>query len=91
MVAGVPLLGAPSMASPSAEAIDESTLSFLLAENLARVKEEEEEKEEEAVLATKEQVLVSEIEQFLRSRDRSQQPSNVELVAAAWVWPRPRC
>ena len=50
VAAGVPLLGAPSMASPSAEAIDESTLSFLLAGNLARVKEEEEK------LATKEQV-----------------------------------
>ena len=40
VAAGVPLLGAPSMASPSAEAIDESTLSFLLAGNLARVEEE---------------------------------------------------
>ena len=74
---------APSMASPSAEAIDESTLSFLLGGNLARVKEEEEEKE--AVLARREQALVSEGERFVRSRDRSQQPSNVELVAAAWV------
>ena len=62
VAAGVPLLGAPSMASPSAEAIDESTLSFLLGGNLARVKEEEEEKEMQAELATKEQVLVSEIE-----------------------------
>ena len=32
VAASVPLLGAPSMASPSAETIDESTLSFLLAE-----------------------------------------------------------
>ena len=48
VAAGVPLLGAPSMASPSAEAFDESTLYFLLAENLARVKEEEEEKEKHA-------------------------------------------
>ena len=37
VAAGVPLLGVPSMASPSAKAIDESTLSFLLAGNLARV------------------------------------------------------
>ena len=70
VAAGVPLLGAPSMASPSAEAIDESTLSFLLAENLARVKEEEEEeeKEEEAVLARRGRALVSEVERFVRSR-----------------------
>ena len=72
VAARVPLLGAPSMASPSAEAIDESTLSFLVAGNLARVEEEEEE------LATKEQVLVSEIEQFLRSYDRSRQITDVE-------------
>ena len=84
VAAGVPLLGAPSMSSPSAEAIDESTRSFLLAGNLARVKEEEEEKEMQAELATKEQVLVSEIEQFLRSYDRSRQITDVENHAVAW-------
>ena len=71
------------MASPSAEAIDESTLSFLLAENLARVKEEEE-VELEAELATKERVLSSVVERFTQSFDLSQRPSNVEAVAVAW-------
>ena len=73
------------MASPSAEAIDESTLSFLLPENLARVKEEEEEKEKQAELATKEHVLVSEVERFVRSFDRSRQLTDVEHRAVAWV------
>ena len=44
------------MASPSAEAIDESTLSFLLAENLARVKEKEEVEELVADLDRKERL-----------------------------------
>ena len=82
-------MGAPMMASPSPDVVNESTLSFLLAENFARLKEEEEEEEkeeeEEAVLARRERALVSEVGRFVRSRDRSQQPSNVELVAAAWV------
>ena len=72
------------MAGPSAEEIDKSTLSFLLAENLARVKEEEEEKEKQAELATKEQVLVSEVVRFLRSFDRSRQLTDVEHRAVAW-------
>ena len=38
----------------------------------------------EAQLATKERVLASEVERFVRSRDRSLQPANVELVTAAW-------
>ena len=83
VAAGVLLLGAPSMASPSAEAIDESTLSFLLAGNLARVKEEEEEKEEKAVLARREQAPVSEVDRFVRSRDRSQQPETLQLLYMA--------
>ena len=83
MAAGVLLLGAPLMASPSAEAIDESTLSFFLAENFSRVKEEEV-KELEAELATKERVLVSEVERFLRSFDRSRQLTAVEHRAVAW-------
>ena len=53
------------MASPSAEAIDESTHSFLLADNLARVKEEEKEEEEEAELARREQKLLEELERHV--------------------------
>ena len=48
------------------------------------MKEEEEEKEMQAELATKEQVLVSEIEQFLRSYDRPRQITDVEHRAVAW-------
>ena len=59
-----PLLGAPSMASPSAEAIDESTLSFLLAENLARVKDKEEVEKLLADLDKREQKLLEEIERY---------------------------
>ena len=38
----------------------------------------------QAELATKEQVLESEIEQFLRSYDRSRQITDVENHAVAW-------
>ena len=78
VAAGVPLLGAPSMASPSAEAIGESTLFFFGAENLPRVKELE------AELATKERVLASVDERFVQSLDRSHRSSNVETVDVAW-------
>ena len=80
-----PLLGAPSMASPSAEAIDESTLSFLLAENLARVKEKEEVEKLLADLDKREQKLLEEIERHRVSRKRDDPGSRVE-VAAAWWW-----
>ena len=70
------------MASPSAEAIDESTLSFLLAENLARVKEEE--KGKQAELASKERVVASVVERFMQSFDRSRQLTDVEHRAVAW-------
>ena len=73
------------MASPSAEAIDESTLSFFLAGNLARVKEEEEEEKElVAVLTSKEQRLMVEMERFVRSWERTSRLSPVEAVAASW-------
>ena len=84
VAAGVPLLGAPSMASPSAEAIDESTLSFLLAENLARVKEKEEVEELVADLDRKEQKLLEEIERFRASFKRGDRGSRVEAAAAWW-------
>ena len=75
-----PLLGAPSMASPSAEAIDESTLSFLLAENLARVKEKEEVEKLLADLDRREQKLLEEIERHRTSRERGAPGSRVEVA-----------
>ena len=78
-----PLLGAPSMASPSAEAIDESTLSILLAENLARVKEKEEVEELVADLNRREQKLMEELERCRASFKRGDRGSRVE-AAAAW-------
>ena len=80
-----PLLGAPSMASPSAEAIDESTLSFLLAENLARVKDKEEVEKLLADLAKREQKLLEEIERHRASYKRGgDRGSRVEAAAAWW-------
>ena len=69
------------MASPSAEAIDESTLS----ENLARVKEKEEVEKLLADLDKREQKLLEEIERHRVSRKRDDPGSRVE-VAAAWWW-----
>ena len=51
VAAGVPLLGAPSLADSSAEAIDGSTLSFLLQHALGVKRKEEEEAVETAKLA----------------------------------------
>ena len=84
VAAGVPLLDAPSMASPSADAIDESTLSFLLAENLARVKEKEEVEELVADLAWREQKLLEELERHRASFKRGDRGSRVEAAAAWW-------
>ena len=84
VAAGVLLLGAPSMASPSAEAIDESTLSFLLAENLARVKEKEEVEELVADLDRREQKLMEAIERHRASVKRGDLGSRVEAAAAWW-------
>ena len=86
VAAGVPLLGAPSMASPSAETIDESTLSFLLAENLARVKEKEEVEELVADLARREQKLLEELERHRASFKRGDRGSRVEAAAAWWFY-----
>ena len=72
VAAGVPLLGAPSMDSPSAEAIDESTLSFLLAENLAEVEE---------LVAD----LAEELERHRASFKRGNRGSRVEAATAWWV------
>ena len=61
VVASVPLLGAPSMADSSAEAIDGSTLSFLLQHALEVKRKEEEEAVEAAELAElEEKVAVAE-------------------------------
>ena len=73
VAAGVPLLGAPSLADSSAKAIDGSTLSFLL-QHVLDVKRKEEEAEEAAVLAELvEQVATAEeeIDQLQRPSDRS--------------------
>ena len=78
-----PLLGAPSMASPSAEATDESTLSFLLAETLAWVKEKEKVEELVADMAKREQKLVEKIQRYRASYKRGDRGSRVE-AAAAW-------
>ena len=72
VAARVPLLGAPSMASPSAEAIDESTLSFLLVEELV------------ADLARREQKLLEELERHRASFKRGDRSSRVEAAAAWW-------
>ena len=61
VAAGVPLLGAPSLAGSSAEAIDGSTLSFLLqhALEVKRKEEEEEEAVETAELAKLEEKVAA--------------------------------
>ena len=56
----------------------ESSLSFLLAENLARVKEKEEVEELVADLDRREQKLLEELERHLVSRKR------VEAASAWW-------
>ena len=86
VAAGVPLLGAPSMASPSAEAIDESTLSFLRAENLARVKEKVEVEELVADLAWREQKLLEELERHRASFKRGDRGSRVEAAGCLVVY-----
>ena len=59
MAAGVPLLGAPSLAVSSAEVIDGSTLSFLLQRALEVKRKEEEEAVEAAELVELEEKLAA--------------------------------
>ena len=70
---------------PSAPPPPEGTLSFLLAENLARVKDKEEVEKLLADLAKREQKLLEEIERHRTTRERGAPGSRVE-VAAAWWW-----
>ena len=69
MAAGVPLLGAPSLADSSAEAIDGSTLSFLLQRAL-EVKREEEEAVEVAELTELEEKVVAAEDGLLRELEK---------------------
>ena len=59
VAAGVPLLGAPSLADSSAEVIDGSTLSFLLQRALEVKRKEEEEAVEAAELVELEEKLAA--------------------------------
>ena len=75
--ASVPLLGAPSLADSSAEAIDGSALSFLIQHALDVKRKEEEEALEQAEVAeleadvvAKETLLWQELEDFRATRNR---------------------
>ena len=59
VAAGVPLLGAPSLADSSADVIDDSTLSFLLQRALQVKRKEEEEAVEAAELVEMEEKLAA--------------------------------
>ena len=65
VAAGVPLLGAPSLADSSAEVIDGSTLSFLLQRALEVKRKEEEEVVEAAELVELEEKLAAAEERLL--------------------------
>ena len=74
VAAGVPLLGVPSLADSSAEAIDGSTLSFLLQRALEVKRKEEEEAVEAAELVELEEKLAAAEERLLAMlrRDREE-------------------
>ena len=74
VAAGVPLLGAPSLAASSAEVIDGSTLSFLLQRALEVKRKEEEEAVEAAELVELEEKLAAAEERLLSiiRRDREE-------------------
>ena len=94
--ASVPLLGAPSLADSSAEAIDGSTLSFLLQHALEAKRKEEEEAVETAELAKLEEKLAAAEERLLEvlRQDREEGTrvtrqtwstlSRVEQLAVHW-------
>ena len=93
--ASVPLLGAPSLADSSAEAIDGSTLSFLLQHALEAKRKEEEEAVETAELAKLEEKLAAAEERLLEvlrqeregtrvSRQTWSTLSRVEQLAVHW-------
>ena len=98
VAAGVPLLGAPSLADSSAEAIDGSTLSFLLQHALEVKRKEEEEEEavetaeleklEEKVAAAESRLLVElqrDREEGVRVTPQTWDSlSRVEQLAVRW-------
>ena len=73
VAAGVPLLGAPSLAGSSAEAIDGSTLSFLLQHALEVKRKEEEEAAETAELAKLKKRLAADEARVMEEIDRLRQ------------------
>ena len=81
--AGVPLLGVPSLADSSAEAIDGSTLSFLLQHALEVKRKEEEEAMETAEMAKlEEKVAVAESKLLLElQRERDE---GVRVTPQTW-------
>ena len=81
--AGVPLLGAPSLADSSVEAIDGSTLSFLLQRALDDKRKEEEEAVETAELAKlEEKVAAAEV----RLLDALQQDRDEGVRVTPQTW-----
>ena len=92
VAAGVPLLGAPSLADSSAEVIDGSTLSFLLQRALEVKRKEEEEAVEAAELVELEEKLAAAEGRLLRqeregtrvSRHTWSTLSRVEQLAVHW-------
>ena len=90
VAAGVPLLGAPSLAVSSAEAIDGSTHSFLLQHALEVKRKEEEEAVETAELAKLEEKVAAAEDRLLDGADHhgptpSAEDSDVQVqVAASW-------
>ena len=83
VAAGVPLLGVPSLADSSAEAIDGSTLSFLLQHALEVKRKEEEEAMETAEMAKlEEKVAVAESKLLLElQRERDE---GVRVTPQTW-------
>ena len=79
----MPLLGAPSLADSSAEAIDGSTLSFLLQHALEVKRKEEEEAVETAELAKLEEKVAAAERRLLveLQRDRDE---GVRVTAQTW-------
>ena len=86
--AGVPLLGAPSLADSSAEAIDGSTLSFLLQRALDEKRKEEEVREAKEVeelmyvVARKEDRLVELVEAL--PPEAKDQLTKLERAVVSW-------
>ena len=83
MIARVPLLGAPSLADSSAEAIDGRTLSFLLQRALEVKRKEEEEPVEAAELVKLEEELAA-AEDRLFSELEKDRVEAVRMTPQSW-------